>query len=261
MPNSSHPSSNTLANDGNISINRNVFILLLVLVGFLLGGSIGFFLGQYNAIQQFEKVPVIAVAEPSPVQPQAAIVEETSPSEIVPTDIPYRQEISVDDDPYLGPEDAPITIVEFSDYQCSYCARFHEQTLQALMEKYPTEVRFVYRDFPLGGHPEAQKAAEASECADDQGKFWEMQDLLFKNQVLLSVEQYKIFAIELGLDTDTFNTCLDSGKYEDEVVADLMDGINYGISGTPAFFVNGITLMGALPIEQFEAVIEQELNQ
>jgi protein-disulfide isomerase len=250
------------SNNSHISINRNVFMALLILVGFSIGISMGFFIGQYNATQQFASIPVVAAAQSVQTQHPAVIAEETSAPKIVPTEeIPYRQEISVDDDPFLGLKDAPVTIIEFSDYQCGYCARFHEQTLQALMEKYPTEVRFVYRDFPLSGHPEAQKAAEASQCANDQGKFWEMQDLLFKNQDILSVEQYKIFAGELGLDTDSFNNCLDSGKYEDEVTADLMDGVDYGISGTPAFFVNGVMLMGALPIEQFDTIIQQELNQ
>ncbi len=172
-------------------------------------------------------------------------------------------EVSADDDAFLGKEDAPITIVEFSDFQCPFCSRFDEDTLPELKEKYidTGKVKFVYRDYPLEFHQYAQKAAEASECADEQGKYWEYHDILFKNQDKLTVDDLKKYTAELKLDTTKFNECLDSSKYKEEVEKDFNDGQSYGVSGTPAFFVNGILISGAQPFSAFEEIIEQELNK
>jgi len=117
------------------------------------------------------------------------------------------------------------------------------------------------RDFPLNVHPEAQKAAEAAGCAEEQGKFWEMHDKLFSNQQDLSVANEKTWAQEIGLDTKKFGECLDSGKRAAEVQKDIQDGQAYGVSGTPAFFINGVPLVGAQPFAAFQQVIEQELAQ
>ena len=116
-------------------------------------------------------------------------------------------------------------------------------------------IKFVYRDFPLSGHQNAQKAAEASECADEQGKFWEYHDLLFENQEVLDVASLKIYAADLSLDADTFNECLDSGSMADEVQKDFDDGTKAGVDGTPAFFINDKLLSGALPFSAFEQAI------
>jgi len=171
-----------------------------------------------------------------------------------------RVEVSVDDDTIKGNPNAPVTIVEFSDFQCSFCARFYEQTLLQLRQQYidTGKVKFVYRDFPLGNHEYAQKAAEATECADDQGKFWEMHDLLFETG-LLAPSDLKQHAVTLGLDTTEFNECLDSGKYTGEVQKDLKDGQAAGVQGTPSFFINGVLLRGAQPFSAFQQVIEAEL--
>jgi protein-disulfide isomerase len=113
-------------------------------------------------------------------------------------------------------------------------------------------VKFVYRDFPLNSiHQYAQKAAEATECADDQGKFWEYHDLVFANQSAIDVDSLKGYAGQLGLDTDTFNECLDEGKQSSEVDKDLEDGRAFGVSGTPAFFINGELVSGAIPFEDY----------
>lgn len=174
----------------------------------------------------------------------------------------------VDDDPVLGDSDAPVTIVEFSDYQCPYCARFRAQTLDLIKENYidTGKVKFVYRDFPLSSiHPMAQKAAEASECADDQDMFWEYHDKIFEGQRSLSIDSLKQWASELGLNTGQFNTCLDSGKYESEVKNDLSDGSAAGGRGTPFFLVGNIPLSGALPFDDpsaridFKRAIESQL--
>jgi protein-disulfide isomerase len=168
----------------------------------------------------------------------------------------------MDDDAVKGDPNAPVIMVEFSDFECPFCTRFYTQTLPAITEQYidTGKVKFVYRDFPLNFHPNAQKAGEAAECADDQDKFWEMHDILFENGVAGGSDTFKGYAADLGLDTDAFDECLDSGKYADEVQKDLADGSALGVSGTPAFFINGVFISGAQPFEVFQQVIEQELG-
>ena len=169
-------------------------------------------------------------------------------------------DVSVDDDPAQGPEDAAVTIIEFSDFQCPYCARFNTDTLPQILSNYADRVRFVYRDFPLTSlHENALKAAEASECADDQGAYWKYHDLLFQNQAALDDASLKNYAASLGLDTAAFNQCLDSDKFLSEVQKDEQDGITAGVQGTPAFFVNGVLIEGAQPYTVFQAAIEAAL--
>ncbi|HKC13622.1 MAG TPA: thioredoxin domain-containing protein [Vicinamibacteria bacterium] len=157
-----------------------------------------------------------------------------------------------------GPLGARVTIVEFSDFQCPYCARAR-QTLDRVRETYGDRVRTVYRDFPLPMHPEAAKAAEAGACAGEQGKFWEMHDRIFDNQARLLVPDLKHYAGELGLDTQAFEQCLDSGRHAPDWQRDLEEGARYGVSATPAFFINGRPLVGAVPFENFAQVIDDEL--
>ncbi|MFH1587183.1 MAG: DsbA family protein [Candidatus Diapherotrites archaeon] len=198
----------------------------------------------------------------------SAGIEETAPlggsnPRPAPAAAPAQKiEVSVDDDPVKGSEDAPVTIIEFSDFECPFCARFYSQTLSQIEKNYidTGKVKLVYRDFPLSFHQEAQPAAEAAECADEQGKFWEMHDKIFENQQAISDSSYKQWAAELGLDTGQFNECLDSGKYASEVQKDVADGQAYGVSGTPAFFINGTKLIGAQPYSKFEEAIENALK-
>jgi protein-disulfide isomerase/plastocyanin len=173
-----------------------------------------------------------------------------------------RVDVSADDDPSKGSANAPVTIIEFSDFQCPFCERFYTDTLPQLEEKYikTGKVKLVYRDFPLENiHPEARPAAHAAESADEQGKFWEFHDKLFENQASLGASNYKKWAEELGLDMKKFNDCVDTEKYAGEVSKDLADGSAVGVSGTPAFFVNGKLLSGAQPFSAFQAAIEAEL--
>jgi protein-disulfide isomerase len=160
--------------------------------------------------------------------------------------------------PAKGPENAPITIVEFSDFECPFCSRVNP-TLAQVRENYGDKVRIVFRHYPLPMHPNAQKAAEASLCADEQGKFWEMHDKMFADQKGLAVDSLKAKAAELGLDGDSFNQCLDTSEYAEAVKADLKAGAVAGVSGTPAMFVNGIFISGAVPYEQVAKVIDEEL--
>ena len=190
--------------------------------------------------------------------------DKAAPTELAPSvpNAPVDMKKLIDDDTIKGDKDAPVTIVEFSDFECPFCARFYSQTLNQINEKYikTGKVKFVYRDFPLGFHPNAQKAAEATECADDQGKFWEMHDKLFELGVKGGVSSFKEFAVDLGLDATKFNDCLDSGKYVSEVKKDMADGSAAGISGTPGFIINGKLISGAQPFSVFEQIIEAELN-
>ncbi len=172
-------------------------------------------------------------------------------------------EVSIDDDAIKGDIDAPVTIIEFSDYECPFCARFYSQTLSQIEENYidTGKVRLVYRDFPLSFHQNAQKAAEAAECAGEQDAYYDMHDKLFENQGSLSVSNYKTWAGELGLDQEEFDNCLDSGEMASEVQKDFSDGQQYGVTGTPGFFVNGVKISGAQPYSVFEAAIEAALNE
>jgi len=185
-----------------------------------------------------------------------------------PTQLPPaggQVEVSADDDPFKGDENAPVTIIEFSDYECPFCGRFYSQTLPQLDSEYikTGKVKFVYRDFPLSSiHPQAQKAAEAAECARKQGGdevYFNYHDGLFDNGVQGGVASFKQLAADLGLDTNEFNECLDSGEMASEVAKDLADGSSYGVTGTPAFFVNGKLISGAQPFSAFQAAIEAEL--
>ncbi len=161
--------------------------------------------------------------------------------------------------PSKGPDDAKITIVEFSDFECPYCSKA-EEAVKQVMDSYAGKVKLVFRHFPLNFHPNAQKAAEASACADDQGKFWALHEAMFANQRALGVDQLKGYAEKAGLDMTKFNQCLDTGAKAELVKKDMQDGSKVGVNGTPAFFINGIPLSGAVPFEQFKEVIDQELS-
>jgi protein-disulfide isomerase len=167
---------------------------------------------------------------------------------------------TVDDDTLKGSEDAPVTIIEFSDYECPFCARFFDATLAQIDEVYikTGKVKMVFRDFPLSFHKKAQKAAEAAECAGEQDKYWEMHDILFGTGEL-DVPSLKQHAATIGLDTETFNTCLASNAMAGEVNKDFKDGRAAGVRGTPAFYINGRELVGAQPFGAFKEIIEEEL--
>ncbi len=180
-----------------------------------------------------------------------------------PPDLEFEpEEFAVDGDPQ-----APVVIVEFSDYQCPFCNRFFQETKPLLDEQYIAtgQVRFVYKDFPIDNiHPQAQKAAEAAECAGAQGAYWAMHDRLFAgleawNNNPDAVAIFKEYAAELGLDTAQFNECLDQGRYAEEVRADREEGTRAQVTGTPTFFINGRRLEGAQPFSAFVQIIEEEL--
>jgi predicted DsbA family dithiol-disulfide isomerase len=160
--------------------------------------------------------------------------------------------------PEIGNKSAPVTIVEFSDFQCPYCGRA-EPILKQIREKYGDKVRLIYMDFPLGIHDHAIDAASAGRCAGEQGKFWQLHDLMFADQSKLKPEDLKADAKKLGLDTTKFNECFDKGKYKPEIEADMAQGHDLGVDGTPAFYINGRPLQGAQPFERFQTTIDEEL--
>ncbi len=160
--------------------------------------------------------------------------------------------------PSKGPESAPVQLVIFSDFECPFCSRL-VPTVDEVVSKYGDKVRVAFRQFPLSIHPNAPKAAEASLCADEQGKFWPMHDELFKDQKALAVDSLKTKAAALGVNAEQFNACLDSGKYAKQVADDMQEGAEAGVSGTPAMFVNGRFLSGAVPFADVAKLIDDEL--
>jgi protein-disulfide isomerase len=174
---------------------------------------------------------------------------------------PMRVEVASNGFPARGPAGAPVTIVEFSDFQCPFCSRI-TPTLEQVVSKYGSKVRLVFRQFPLPMHPNAAKAAEASLCANEQGKFWEMHDAMFKDQGGLAVDGLKTKAAGIaGINAASFNSCLDSGKETPAVQSDMKAGTKAGVNGTPAMFVNGRFISGVVSADDLSKVIDEELKR
>ena len=177
-------------------------------------------------------------------------------------------EVSLADRPALGSENAPVTMIEFSDYQCPFCRRFATTVFQTIKRDYidTGQVRYVFRDFPLSNiHPQALKAHESAHCAREQNKYWEMHDLLFQDQKKLPSQAMTQFAEQIGLEVDTFKHCLDSGKYGPSIEKDIADGSKAGVRGTPSFVIGksrdgktitGTIVRGAQPLARFKQAIE-----
>lgn len=173
-----------------------------------------------------------------------------------------RYEVSInEDDPALGSADAPITIIEFADFQCPFCQRHAQETYPRLVEQYGDQIRFVFKDFPLTSiHAEAFPSALAGQCAQEQDAFWSFHDLLFSGRLELSRDTYLAYAEELGLDVEAFTTCIDDQTYAQSVQEDYNLGTDLGVSSTPTFFINGIAVVGAQPFSVFAEIIDYELS-
>jgi protein-disulfide isomerase len=265
--------------DENREVNQNntskIFIKKSTFNGLILGlvlviGIAAFFAGSYvtnlnsNQISEKDLDDAIAKLELKILQNQLPTKQPQLPVKI-----------SADNDPIIGNPDAPITIIEFSDFQCPFCARFHIQTLPLILEEYIEQgkVKLVFRDFPIQSiHPNALPASIAAECANEQGKFKEMHDMLFDNQnewnkqdTVDALSSFSQYATNIQLEQETFDSCLTNGKYIEEIKKDLDDGREYGVSGTPGFFVGNdeigyVELKGAQPFESFKKIIDAQLD-
>lgn len=172
---------------------------------------------------------------------------------------PDRAKVESAGHPSKGPATAPVTIVEFSDFECPYCGGLFP-TLRRVEDTYKDKIRIVYRQFPLNNiHPRAQKAAEASLCANEQNKFWQFHDAMFTDQKNLTVDDLKAKAAALSMNASTFATCLDSGKHAAAIQSSLEEGNRLGVDGTPALFINGRYLGGNQPYDAIAKIIEDEL--
>ncbi|MCB0119180.1 MAG: DsbA family protein [Anaerolineales bacterium] len=248
-----------------ITFKRTHFYSVLVVLAFAVGLLLGYVLWGGKA----------AVAATTTVAAnQGPVYIEVTPQPTA-TPLPVVYDIDTDGFPSLGPADAPITIVEFSDYQCPYCWRWHVQVYDALMKAYPDQIRFVYRNFPLSFHQNAMAGAEAALCAGDQNVYWEYHDLLFDNQesmnnqagTVLEQSFYNDLAASLNLDVPAFEECMTSHKYQGNIQADMEYAASLpydstgepAVGGTPTFFINGHRLGGAYPIEYFAQIIDAEL--
>ena len=188
---------------------------------------------------------------------------------LVPSASGQAKFVGVDDDPVLGDAKAKVTIIEFGDYQCPSCRAFWQDVEPRMKKEYidTGKVKLVFRDFPIVEiHPEAIVAAIAAQCAVDQGKYWAMHDKIYREQynkgeglIRFKVADLKKWAKDLRLDTAAFDTCLDAGRYKDEVAKDKSDGDNVGVHGTPSFFINGRFVGGVQPYPVFKKIIDEEL--
>ncbi|MFN8414440.1 MAG: thioredoxin domain-containing protein [Anaerolineales bacterium] len=249
-----------------ITFKLSHFYSVLVLLAFGVGVLVGYVAWGRNT-------SAVAATFPSAAGGQQGVVVVTATPP--PTPAPVVYDVSTDGAQAIGPVDAPITIVEFSDYQCPYCYRWEKEVHDALLAAYPDKIRFVYRNFPLSFHQNAFASAEAALCAGDQDSYWKFHDLLFNSQDLLNNQagtvleqsQYNQFASDLGLDVATFENCMTTHKYQKFIEDDMAyaatlpndsDG-STAVGGTPTFFINGHRLGGAYPIEYFKQIIDAEL--
>ncbi len=252
------------------SYNRMLkgIVAAIAIATFLGGYAVGTLDGGSDSLSADEIKEIISAVEakaPAPQQTKAP-TQQTAPQIF---------QVSLDDDPVKGNPNAPVTVVEFSDFQCPFCSRFFTQTLPALEEDYINtgKIKLVYKDFPLDNlHPNARPAHIAAECADEQGKFWEYHDVLFENQGQWSrlssadlSSQLNQYATSMGLNSASFDSCLSSPSMADEVNADYLQAASYGATGTPTFFIgnekNGfIKIVGAQPYATFQAVIDAQLG-
>ena len=262
-------STNDIPSSANYQIkktsSKGIIIVIMIAIGIT-----AFFSGMYvtnvnsNYISQEELNEAISKLELKILQEG---LDKNQPS------VPIK--ISSDNDPVIGSQDAVITIIEFSDFQCPFCARFHIETLPIIMDEYINEgkVKLVFRDFPIQSiHPNAVPASIAAECANEQEKFKEMHDILFERQnewnnqeTINAMELFNQYAREMELKQEQFESCLTSAKYVEEIQKDLNDGRTYGITGTPGFFIGNdkigfIELKGAQPFENFKKVIDSQLK-
>jgi protein-disulfide isomerase len=235
--------------EDTVTFKRSHFYAVLTVLAFAAGILLGY------TVWGTDSVTATALVPPAADQPSGPVIEAPV------TEQPQyrRYDIPMGDSYALGPEDAPITLVEFSDYQCPYCRRWHAEVYEPLLAAYPGQIRFVYRHLPLDSiHPDAIPAAEASMCAGEQDAFWQFHEKLFSSEAL-GDQVYAQYAQELGLDMQTFESCVSDRKYQQAVEEDTSFALDLGIRSTPTFFINGLAIVGAQPLDVFKQVIDKEL--
>lgn len=224
-------------------------LLLVFTVGYL-----------FAKVQMLEKGGSTLLAAQQGGTAQQAVAGDQAAAPAAPLIV---EDLDTGDLPVKGDENASVTIVEFSDFECPFCAQFYRDTWPKIKSEYidTGKVKLYYRHYPLSFHPSAHKLAVASECANEQGMFWEMHDKIFDNQAAgdFADDTITSWAGELGMDTTSFAACLASTKYDEKIKSDTADGTTAGVDGTPAFFINGERLVGAQPFESFKAVIDSKL--
>jgi len=275
-----HDSTNSNIPEQTVTIKKSTYnnmikgavvaIAIAAFFGGYLTGTMDGSITNQNLLDAIEEIEITQAAPQAAPQPTPTPAAETTPSE------PQLVRVSLDDDPVKGDPDAPVTIIEFSDFQCPFCSRFYQQTLPLIEKNYieTGKVKLVYRDLPLASiHPNAIPSHIAAECADEQGKFWEYHDALFENQSQwnrLGLDElknvFKQYADDLELDAASYDACLDSSDIVDEINEDLSDARTLGATGTPTFFIGTekdgfVKITGAQPYIVFQASIDELLSQ
>lgn len=242
-----------------ISKGPSVFVWsILIVVAFALGMGASYLLfarpADNRATAAEQKLASIEKATAT----ESASATQTAGQVQIPDDV-KRYDIPIAGIPSYGSETAPITLVEFSDYQCPFCKQWHQQVWPLIQAQYGDKVRFVYRNFPLSSiHPDSIPAAEAAACAGDQQKYYQFSDLLFNGDTLGN-DTYMAYAQQLGLNMDTFKKCVDERSHQKQVEDDVNFASELGVRSTPTFFINGLAIVGAQPFDVFKQVIDLEL--
>ena len=233
-----------------VTVRRSTLLwLFFILLAFGAGLGTGYLAWGQN----------LAAATPQAnTTPQINTTPQANTTAQVTGTVQQRINVPVGNNPAYGPANAPITIIEFSDFECPYCRKWFQETWPLIVKAYPGKVRLYFRDFPLSAHPNAIPAAVAARCAGEQNQYWAFHDKLFSGTTF-GAAVYETYALALGLDAAKFNSCTQANRYEDDVNADLQYGANLGIRGTPTFIINGIPLVGAQPFSAFQKLIDQEL--
>ena len=246
LPENLEPS---LIEEDTVTFKRSHLYAVLTVLAFAAGVLLGY------VVWGMESIGANVLSAQSASQSTGPVVEApvTQQPQYTRYDIPTENSYA------LGPADAPITIVEFSDYQCPFCRRWHAEVYEPLLAAYPGKIRLVYRNLPLTSiHPDALGAAEAAMCAGEQDVYWKYHDKLFSSESLGN-SVYLQYAQELGLNMPTFEACLNDHKYQKTIESDSDFAINLGIRSTPTFFINGLAVVGAQPLDVFKQVIDKEL--
>lgn len=248
-----------------ITIKRSHFYAVMVIFAFVVGLISGYMIRERNLLfpapaAEAETASSEIAAGASSEESLPAPTEESTASRIEDLE---RWDIQINEtDPVLGPEVAPVTIIEFADFECPFCKSYFEQVHNRLLAEYPNQIRFVFKDFPLSSiHPNANEAALAGQCAFEQDAFWPFHDLLFSGELGLNRASYEQYASTLSLDMEQFTACMDEERYADVVQDDWNYAITQGIRSTPTFFINGIGVVGAQSYEVFAEIIDYELEQ